>query len=389
MVSKRFLVLDKRTLTMISNISLYQFKNFADETKVALAQMNIIYGCNGKGKSTLLQSILLLSQTMRSDGKILNLRLNGEFINLERFDDVINRFAADDDKQFKIEITSDGDNICTVYEADEKPQLARLVDLKINGEDYLSQKSIKDSNLEVNKQDNKPIPTSDIIGLSNLKNLFYISADRKGPCNSVKRNDNITNNTTGVHGEYLIQLLYSRLDIQEKLTQEMSKIFKGASIKLPSKVDDDELKLFIDSSDNSDGFKPSNVGFGYSYVLPIIVQVLLAPPKSIIVIENPEAHLHPAAQSRLMTFLIEQMQQKSLQIFLETHSDHTINGVRLAVKQEILQPQDVNILFISRDEYDDRGIPLIEKIKVDKNGALSQYPDDFMDEWAKQASELL
>lgn len=54
-----------------------------------------------------------------------------------------------------------------------------------------------------------------------------------------------------------------------------------------------------------------------------------------------------------------------------------------------MQPQDVNILFISRDEYDDRGIPLIEKIKVDKNGALSQYPDDFMDEWAKQASELL
>ena len=90
-----------------------------------------------------------------------------------------------------------------------------------------------------------------------------------------------------------------------------------------------------------------------------------------------------------MTFLIEQMQQKSLQIFLETHSDHTINGVRLAVKQEILQPQDVNILFISRDEYDDRGTPLIEKIVVDKNGALSQYPDDFMDEWAKQASELL
>ena len=373
---------------MISNISLYQFKNFADEAKVTLAQMNIIYGCNGKGKSTLLQSILLLSQTMRSDGKILNLRLNGEFINLERFDDVINRFAADDDKQFKIEIPSDDDNICTAYEADEKPQLAKLVDLKINGKNYLSQLGEENSSIQQN-HDSAFLPTSDVMGLSNLKNLFYISADRKGPCNSVKRNDNITNNTTGVHGENLIQLLYSRLDIQEKLTQEMSKIFKGASIKLPSKVDDDELKLFIDSSDNSDGFKPSNVGFGYSYVLPIIVQVLLAPPKSIIVIENPEAHLHPAAQSRLMTFLIEQMQQKSLQIFLETHSDHTINGVRLAVKQEILQPQDVNILFISRDEYDDRGIPLIEKIKVDKNGALSQYPDDFMDEWAKQASELL
>ena len=112
MVGKRFLVLDKRTLTMISNISLYQFKNFADEAKVALAQMKYNIWLQWKGKIYFIAiNFTFISDKCVLMEKILNLRLNGEFINLERFDDVINRFAADDGKQFKIEITSDGDNI--------------------------------------------------------------------------------------------------------------------------------------------------------------------------------------------------------------------------------------------------------------------------------------
>ncbi|MCQ2340647.1 MAG: DUF3696 domain-containing protein [Paludibacteraceae bacterium] len=375
---------------MITNLSLYQFKNFAEKQSIPFSSLNIIYGSNGRGKSSMLQSVLLLSQTLRMEDKLVNLRLKDEFVDLGRYEDVLCSYA-EDDKFFSIGLDSDDDHIELIYKGGILPQRAYLQSLFINGQDYLQEIGME--KVDANGANSVPGSTfrtvSDVAGLQHLKNMYFISADRQGPKNSVRRDDNSSCDLVGVHGENLIQVLYHHPEIIGEVSDVLKFVFNGASIKLPSEPTEEYLELMLDSKNGTNGYKPVNVGFGYSHVLPIIVQVLLAKQGSIVVVENPEAHLHPGAQSRIMSFLISQMKIKSIQLFIESHSDHIVNGARLAVKNGTVNPFDVKVLFVSQDETDVRCLPVIRPISISANGALSEYFDDFMDEWTKQAGALL
>lgn len=158
--------------------------------------------------------------------------------------------------------------------------------------------------------------------------------------------------------------------------------------------DDEEFVVKICFGDE-EAFKPQNVGLGISYVLPVLGTLLTS--HGIVIIENPEAHIHPKGQSKLGE-LIARAAANGIQIFVETHSDHVINGIRVAVRDGILKPEDVNIAFFERKEHlkdnakdsDDTEIySEVRNIKVDVNGSLSEYPEDFMDEWNNQLLELM
>ena len=144
-------------------------------------------------------------------------------------------------------------------------------------------------------------------------------------------------------------------------------------------------------------FKPQNVGFGISYVLPVLATLLTARPTDIIIIENPEAHIHPKGQSKIGE-LIARAAAYGVQVFVETHSDHVINGIRVAVRDGILNPEDVNIAFFERRPHQVLGTDgeiyteiysEINPISVDNNGMLSDYPKGFLDEWDNQLEELM
>lgn len=144
-------------------------------------------------------------------------------------------------------------------------------------------------------------------------------------------------------------------------------------------------------------FKPENVGFGVSDILPVLTALLTSRPGGIVIIENPEAHLHPKGQAK-MGELLARAAAYGVQLFVETHSDHVINGIRVAVADKLIQPDDVNIAFFERREHgvsrDDGSVGTetyaeVCNVKVDGKGALSEYPDGFMDEWGNQLLELL
>lgn len=95
---------------------------------------------------------------------------------------------------------------------------------------------------------------------------------------------------------------------------------------------------------------------------------------------------HFGAISRLTEELVKIAKEKNLQLFVETHSDHIINGLRIAVKHEKCSCNDVKILHFVKEKGQS---PYIVPILVDKDGNLSDYPDDFMDEWTNQMVELV
>lgn len=375
---------------MIHNICLQNFKCFRQKQNIPLSPITIMYGKNGRGKSSIAQALLLIGQTMRANNSIEVLSFMGDFVKMGNFDEVISNNSVGN--EIAITLTTDKEELEMGFSSySEKPQLARLSTFIINGQNRLETKTSnvdKSNNLADNKTDTKSVSTtSDIKILQELKSISVISASRIGPINSAMRNDSLSSNWLGINGENLINVLANQgEDFIKQLESYLSNILSGAAIRIenPGK---DIIELLLNSVDGTTCFRPINVGFGYSYVLPVIVGALLAEKGSILVIENPEAHLHPGAQSRLTNFLISIAKTRNLQILIETHSDHVINGMRIAMKNSTLKPSDAQIIHIAHENNEPD--PIIDIITCDQNGVLSNYPDDFMDEWTLQLLQLV
>ena len=375
---------------MIKSISLENFKCYQERVTFPTAKINILYGMNGRGKSTILQALLLFNQTLLDKNTISKLQLKGRILNIGTFYDVINRYSNTD--SFGIEIMDDQERVSVAYGIDENLTMATLTSLFVNDKNYFDEhstfsESVEDSDDKNSKRTLGVIDKSTIRLLNTLEHVIYVSADRIGPKEFVERKP-IEKNDIGVQGENSYQVIESQgADFASRVQAELDFILGGASVRVSSSEDKSIIQLYLDSVNGTDGYKPINVGFGYSYVLPVVLSVLLAEKGSVVILENPEAHLHPAAQSRIVSFILRHAIEKDLQIFVETHSDHVVNGIRIAVKKGEIDHGDVSILHFERDAKE-KLAPGFEQIKVDRQGNLSIYPEDFMDEWTKQLLEL-
>lgn len=376
---------------MIKTVTLQDFKCFHEEQPIRLAPVTLMYGKNGRGKSSVVQSLLLLAQNMRVQNSVAILSLTGELTNFGTFGETL--YQPADNQEFRIALDTEKERVVMGFSAyGSKTQLARLSTFNVNGmnrmETYATAgtdvKGRTDAKADAPQQ---TVVTSDIDVLQDLKNITFVSAGRRGPVNSASRNDALRPDWIGTEGENLINVLANKgVDFIKDVEQHLSQILSGAAIHIPN-PEADIIDLQLNSVDGTSYFRPANVGFGYSYVLPVITATLLAEKGSILIIENPEAHLHPGAQSRLTKFIINMAKEKELQVVMETHSDHVVNGMRIAMKQGLLKPQDAVVVYFAHDNG--TTAPTITTITCDKNGTLSEYPDDFMDEWTQQMFQLV
>ena len=365
---------------MITKISLENFKCFAEKKDLKMSRVSLLYGHNGRGKSSVSQALLLIGQSMKKRNDIDELFIVGDQIQLESFTDI--KTANTKTNEIKFWIESGEEKLEIGFSpVPDKPQIGALSTYVINGENRFDVQTTQGTEHD-GEQVKVAYSTSDSTILQTLKEIHYISAGRLGPVNDMVRNDTIAPNAVGTKGEYLINALsHQSPEFVEYVGQRLSEILNGGvvNIKDPSAT---RLELRLNSRDGKTLFRPINVGFGYSYVLPVIVSALLAEKGSILIVENPEAHLHPRAQSRIMEFLIEQALEKDLQLIIETHSDHVVNGMRISMKKNVLKPTDGIILHFAYGN--DTVTPVITEITSDKEGNLSEYPEDFMDEWTAQ-----
>jgi predicted ATPase len=170
----------------------------------------------------------------------------------------------------------------------------------------------------------------------------------------------------------------------------MSRLFPGfdAESEIYNQVDEVRLALSLQRRQTGPSLfvRPTNTGFGLSFVLGIVVAGLAAGPETILVIENPEAHLHPRAQSCVGEFLAR-VSAGGTQVFVETHSEHVLNGIRRMVKQTILRPQDVQFFYFSKAPSAME--PTVLPISVSASGDISDWPEGFFDQLDKDLTVLL
>jgi predicted ATPase len=237
--------------------------------------------------------------------------------------------------------------------------------------------------------------------------ISYISADRFGPRTSLPLSIEGSAETVGRNGENLVGFL-SGLDDKSAdglRTPESLVLGEGTgvihNIQEWLRVISPGVKFEFGREDildlgwtKFDEHRPAHVGFGLSYAISIIASVIvhasqMASGKAdqiLLLVENPEAHLHPSGQT-MMGRMLAMAASCGLQIIAETHSDHLLNGVRIAVKDGVLPHADLACYFLRVGEGENPA--KVEKLAVDKYGMLDYWPDGFFDETDKNLTRLL
>lgn len=167
----------------------------------------------------------------------------------------------------------------------------------------------------------------------------------------------------------------------------MGEVSPGTRIKITPNPGMDLMSLQY-SYGLSKPYRATNVGFGVTYTLPILVAVLSSEPDTLILVENPEAHLHPKGQAK-MGELLALAASCGVQVVIETHSDHILNGIRLAVHGGKLDHKDVQLHYFQRQEKEGQTVTEVISPCMDRNGRIDQWPDGFFDEWDKSLEALL
>lgn len=376
---------------MITELRLKNFKCLKDDF-FSLSKINVFAGRNGIGKSSLLQSLLLIAQSLDDNGLLKKVKINGAYLQLGTYGDIISKDSKDN--KISIRLTSDdspeGDFVELILEEDKEPSYAKIADLRTpqidSSLDVPSANTGKQDESLSYKAEASVDVTSALPPLMQLQNVYFVSADRRGPVNSQKLDASALLSNVGIHGENVLNVLYrGGEDLQMKVQNALTYVMKQSSLNV--KDVNNDIQLFLDSVNDSDGFKPMNVGFGYSYLLTILLTMLVAEPKSKVFIENPEAHLHPGAQSRLIDFLFKTAKEKNLQLFIETHSENVFNAIRRASLSGFgILPKEVKSYFFFDKDANQLAY---QEIEMEEDGSLNVFPADFFDQTRQELREIM
>lgn len=372
---------------MIKELQLQNFKCFQDSKPFEFSKLNLLTGVNGRGKSSLLQAMLVLSQSIWKYPHLKKLVINGELLSLGNFDDIKNSDTPRGENihfNFKFNFPSleIEDAKIEFIENPDEALIAECAMVSINTNN--SGITIKPNMNEIN---NKALELFEF-----FKTFHFVSADRLGPVKYVDKTNLPPFMHVGSRGEHTINilanaiknfenvndLLYKGNDSNSVIQQTMewlSYILDGAKIDIRGlDRDSSVLYMLLNNRNDSYRYKPANVGFGYSYILPLVVTGLIAKPGEIIIVENPEAHLHPRAQSRIAEFFAK-VATCGIQVFIESHSEHILNGLRVsALNPDISINYDELAIHYFNESFDS------EKLIMDKKGKISNWPNGFFDQ---------
>ncbi|UVJ39016.1 DUF3696 domain-containing protein [Arthrobacter sp. CJ23] len=347
---------------MLSSLELHGFKRFS-HLELALSPLSVLSGLNGSGKSTVLQSLVLAHQASLSPDSTVSLS-SETGLDLGHAADLLNHESASG--EFSVKITS-----AVPYEW--------VFDIGPTGDvPYLSIL-------------NRPQTPPEVFqGAA----FIHLAAERIGPRtthpSAYFRPDDAV---VGFDGRYAAHTLAvcGRNEVPASLRHESETevwtLRSQVEAWLSDMVGPTQVEATLVPKTNlvtlrirkqnfsSEWLLPTNTGFGVSYCLPIIVAGLTSKPGGILIVDSPEAHLHPAGQSAIGRFLAT-VAASGVQVLIETHSDHVINGIRRHVASGG-ETKANSVLFHFFGEMG------VDSITVDEGGRLSRWPEGFFDQMDK------
>lgn len=370
---------------MLQSVELVNFKCFQRQT-VALGRLTILAGLNGMGKSSVIQALLALRQSalqgmLGSSGGLL---LNGSYIRLGTALDVVSEFATGD--FVEISVTQDGH--------ESRWRFDYPLDMRMS---------------EVMRfSDARSVPTVYFERFPDVR-VVHIGAERIGPRETYDVSEFEVKQLRHMRSDGALAVAYleanSERSVPEgvrhpaaagpglaaQVTAWMGEVSPGVSLVTAISAEMRRASLgvgFVQDNVATRSYRPTNVGFGLAYTLPMVIALLTWDSGDLVILENPEAHIHPRGQFAFGE-LMSRAAHAGAQVLVETHSDHVLNGVRVAVKRELIDPEDVRIHYFSRRAHEGAITHQVDSPRIDSDGRLDFWPDGFFDQWDLALEKLL
>ena len=376
---------------MIKTIQIERFKSLRYTIPAEMGVVTLLTGANGRGKSTFCQAFLVLSQTWRK-GLMNNLLPYGVWKNLGEYDDVVNKFEQDKTIGFHIttDTESDNDFLLQYKKSKDTPSLGEVVSVKVNGRPIHDDSGssddggYEDDSVELDNNEKILLASlSDFPSLMSLQRMFYVAAERVAAPESQLVDEATPFEYLAPNGSNVLNALWTNRESGciEKVQELLERILGGGGLRL--ETDGSRLTLKINSVDDGIFYLPVNVGYGYSYILTLLTAMVLAPKDSFIIVENPEAHLHPAAQANMMNEMIAVAKERRIQLIVETHSDHILNTSLRAVKEHKLDLKDLQVLFFSNHTDDEGHVEArVQNLELNQMGHILNPPKQFFEQYS-------
>ena len=401
---------------MITELRAEYFKSWVDTGALRLAPLTGFFGANSSGKTSILQVLLMLKQTVEHPpewNEPLYFGDENSLVNLRSFDDVIHRPAYNPIL-----------GISVSWNLPKKRYIQNLGDIsafslsvRIFGGALLSFSHTVDGNFSVDTRstDGKyqissqifhgwaqslfrcygirdfltDSPSADFTRLQQIladledafeklfDQFYYLGPLRGSPSPHYiwggKHPDDV-----GKYGEDMVSALFSSRiqsgNLDEHVPKWLQRLGLIHSYRLaPVPRTQKNYEFLVTIHKGGPEVRLTDVGFGVSQVLPVLILCYYAPEGSILILEQPEAHLHPKVQSELGDVLIDVVKNRDLQIILESHSEHLLHRLMRRTAEEQLCVDDTALYFCQINE----GASEVEQLKVDEYGNISNWPQEF------------
>lgn len=363
---------------MINSVGLHNFKLFKD-IQQELKPLTLLTGLNGRGKSTFIQAMLTMWHTLDKGDLIFS--LDNQYVRLGDVEDILPWTL--DDNRVGLSLTIK-ENCYELYSKEISAEWSEENIIPLEDDD------------------------SDIRRMLRLPHLHYLAAGRmpamdcfptasqpvKKKSLSIRYGDGMaTARFLYEYGKELLkvpELVYPGCEFS-MLENQANAWLKVISPDLDFHVrrlgSDFQIRY---STVHAQGIPLSanacNVGYGITYALPIITAILSSSPGDVVIVETPEAHIHPTGQARLMD-LCSLAAANGIQVILETHSDHIVHGVLRNLKNGLLKEDDVAVLFFDKDSGAEQ--PSIVSQKVTQKGRIRKPSPGFFDQYMNDMDALL
>ena len=410
----------------ITKISVKGFKSIVEECQIDILPLTILAGANSSGKSSIMQPLLMLKQTLEAPYDPGPLLINGpnvQFTEASQFlSMLIDKKITD---RFKIGIGTNISKSPHSVEITFKKSLngIEIVEMTSKGKsgddtplfpDHLTLipnmppehimeltdqymifrianiNCVKRSRcfLRLASQDNSKFvnldttvklisdPESDILETIHLHGLRDTPEHIYGQTSTGPR-------YPGAFEDYAASVLHKW---QENTDERLKTVTKALhTLELTGKVATERIgdvgieiqvgRLPHTRTDETDMVSIANVGIGVSQVLPVLVALIAAEPRQLVYIEQPELHLHPNAQVKLAQALADAA-KRGVRVVAETHSSLLLLGIQTLVAEGKLSPELVKLHWFSRNE---EGITQVDSVDLDEAGTYGEWSVDFDD----------
>jgi predicted ATPase len=360
---------------MLTELKLSNFKSWR-ELDMKLGRVTGLFGTNSSGKSSILQFLLMLKQTNDSYDTNLILALSGKLVNLGTFKDLIFHHCEELSLDWRIfwkgdwysdKVYSDGGSFIYKNNHIQEIRIRRIV----TKEHFCSE----------------------------LDSIFYLAPLREYPSREYYEWSGASPSHVGYRGENTINAILvatirnltrtlpnstEERPFQEVIAYWLKKLGLIHEFSVKEIAEGTGLfRAIVKKSPESPEAFLTDVGFGVSQILPVLVLLYYVPYGSIILMEQPEIHLHPSVQSGLADMILQVSKQRNLQVIVESHSEHLLRRFQRRIAEESYPADEIKLYFCDMQDGESKLIDL----KINEYGEIENWPENFFgDEMAEIAA---